>query len=95
MATANGLTTGTGPWPVTLVAEAMAQSVLLVDPPDDMSALRLVGLDNVTVLRPPVSGDRLEVEVDAVAAMGRMRRYRCEGRCGGALAVTAEVTVSS
>jgi hypothetical protein len=95
LATADGLLTGAGAWPATLLAEAMAQSILLVDPPDDMDGLRLVGLDQVDVLQTVSPGDRLEVEVELLAVFGRLRRYRCQGRCGGSLAVTAEVTVSS
>ena len=95
LATADGQLTGNGPWPASLLAEAMAQSILLLDPPEDMAALRLVGLDEVDVLQPVTPGDRLEVTVQRLAVFGRLRRYRCQGRSSGALAVTAEVTVSS
>ncbi len=39
LATADGMLTGTSPWPATLLAEAMAQAILLLDPPEDMAAL--------------------------------------------------------
>jgi acyl dehydratase len=95
LATADGMLTGPSAWPATLLTEAMAQSILLLDPPEDMAALRLVGLDDVRVLRAVTPGDRVEVAVEKVAVFGRLRRYRCTGRCGGAVAVTAQVTVSS
>jgi hypothetical protein len=95
LATGDSFLTGTGTWPITLVAEAMAQSILLADPPEDVSGLRLVGLDDVRMLQSVTPGDRLEVEVTMEVALGRLRRYRCEARRDGALAATAGVTVSS
>jgi 3-hydroxymyristoyl/3-hydroxydecanoyl-(acyl carrier protein) dehydratase len=95
LVTGDSFLTGTGTWPITLLAEAMAQSILLVDPPEDVSGLRLVGLDDVRMLQPVVPGDRLEVEVKMEVALGRLRRYRCAARRDGALAATAGVTVSS
>ena len=94
LSTANGALTGTGPWPVTLVAEALAQAILLVVRPSPQGTLRLVGLDRVTVYQPLEPGDRLEVEVEELGAFGELRRFGCRGRRGGALAATAEVTVS-
>jgi 3-hydroxymyristoyl/3-hydroxydecanoyl-(acyl carrier protein) dehydratase len=73
----------------------MAQSILLMDPPDEIGDLRLVGLDDVQLLQSVEPGDRLEIEVRMEVALGRLRRYRCEARRDGALAATAGVTVSS
>jgi len=94
LATANGTLTGTGAWPITLVAEALAQAILLVVQPPRQGTLRLVGLDNVAVYQTLEPGDRLEVEVEELGAFGDLRRYRCRGRRAGGLAASAEVTVS-
>lgn len=94
LSTADGALTGTGPWPVTLVAEALAQAILLVVRPSPQGTLRLVGLDKVAVYHSLEPGDRLEVEVEELGAFGELRRYACRGRRGGGLAATAEVTVS-
>jgi len=94
LSTAGGALTGTGPWPVTLVAEALAQAILLVARPSPQGTLRLVGLDKVAVYQSLEPGDRLEVEVEELGAFGELRRYACRGRRGGGLAATAEVTVS-
>ena len=94
LSTADGALTGTGPWPATLVAEALAQAILLVVRPSPQGTLRLVGLDKVTVYQPLEPGDRLEVEVEELGAFGELRRYACRGHRGGGLAATAEITVS-
>jgi len=94
LATANGALTGPRPWPATVVAEALAQAILLVVRPAQRDTLRLVGLDNVVMCQPLVPGDRLEVEVEELGSFGDLRRYKCRGHRGGALAATAEVTVS-
>jgi 3-hydroxymyristoyl/3-hydroxydecanoyl-(acyl carrier protein) dehydratase len=93
LGTADGALTGTGPWPVTLVAEALAQAILLVVRPERQGTLRLVALDRVALYQPLEPGDRLEVEVHEVGAFGELRRYACRGLRGGGLAATAEVTV--
>jgi 3-hydroxymyristoyl/3-hydroxydecanoyl-(acyl carrier protein) dehydratase len=87
--------TGTEPWPATLVAEALAQAILLVAGPEDQSALRLIGLDNVRVVQPPAPGDRLEVDVTEAGKYGTLRRYRCRASRGGGLVAEADVTVKS
>ena len=94
LGTADGALTGPGPWPVTLVAEALAQAILLVEQPAGLEAPRLVGLDRVVLYQPLEPGDRLEVEVKELGAFGELRRYACRGLRGGGLAATAEVTVS-
>jgi 3-hydroxymyristoyl/3-hydroxydecanoyl-(acyl carrier protein) dehydratase len=94
LATSNGALTGAGPWPVTMVAEALAQAILLVVRPARCDKVRLVGLDDVVMCRSFLPGDRLEVEVEELGCFGDLRRYRCRGCVGGALAATAEVTVS-
>jgi 3-hydroxymyristoyl/3-hydroxydecanoyl-(acyl carrier protein) dehydratase len=86
--------TGAGPWPITLVAEALAQAILLVVEPEGRGTLRLVGLDKVALYQPLEPGDRLEVEVEELGTFGGLRRYLCRGRRGGGLAATAEVTVT-
>ena len=90
----NGALTGTEPWPLGLVAEAMAQAILAVGKRRSGVEPRLIGLDEVRVLQPLVAGDRLEVEVVEIGSFGSLRRYRCRGMCAGALAATAAVTVS-
>ena len=94
LATADGALTGTGPWPATLVAEAMAQAILVAVGAPRGGALRLVGLDDVAVFQPLSPGDRLEVEVREVASFGALRRYHCRGLLAGGLAAVADVTVS-
>ncbi len=94
LATANGAATGSEAWPPTLVAEALAQAILVVARPERLGALRLVGLDGVAVFQPLTPGDRLEVEVRELGAFGALRRYRCRGLRGGGLAAVADVTVS-
>ena len=93
LGTAGGTLTGPGPWPATLVAEALAQAILLLVRPESRSTLRLIGLDNVGVYQPLAPGDRLEVEVTEAGVFGALRRYRCRARRGGGLAAVAEVTV--
>lgn len=95
LSTCNGLLTRGQPWSVSLVAEALAQAILLVARPEQTDHLRLVGLDHVALRRMVTAGDRLEVEVAEVGAFGALRRYRCEALCGGALVATGEVTVAS
>jgi 3-hydroxymyristoyl/3-hydroxydecanoyl-(acyl carrier protein) dehydratase len=94
LATADGALTGPDPWPVTMVAEALAQAILLVVCPARYDNLRLVGLDRVVMHQSLVPGDRLEVEVEELGSFGDLRRYGCRGHRGGALAATAEITVS-
>jgi 3-hydroxymyristoyl/3-hydroxydecanoyl-(acyl carrier protein) dehydratase len=94
LATACGALTGAGPWPVTLVAEALAQAILLVLQPQRRGTLRLVALDRVVLYQPIEPGDRLEVEVEEVGSFGELRRFACRGLRGGGLAAAAEVTVA-
>lgn len=84
-------------WPVTLVAEALAQSILLLAPPPASAGaeVRLVALDKVRLLREVLAGDRLEVEVVPEGTFGALHRFSCRAVSGGALAATAEVTVSA
>ncbi len=95
LGTASGTLTGAGPWPVTLVAEALAQAILLVIRPGRQQALRLIGLDNVRILQPTYPGDRLEVEVAEAGSFGALRRFRCRATRGGGLVALGEVTVKS
>lgn len=95
LATGNGFLCRTDPWPVSIVAEALAQAILFVDPPPQMSSLRLAALQSVALYQQVRPGDRLEVEVEAVGSLGSMRRYRCRATRGGALAALADLTVTS
>jgi 3-hydroxymyristoyl/3-hydroxydecanoyl-(acyl carrier protein) dehydratase len=95
LASANGFLGRDEPWPITFVAEALAQSILVVFPPRHESEPRLVGLHKVALRRGVVAGDRLEVEVEELGSFGALRKYGCRALCGGALAATAEVTVAS
>jgi 3-hydroxymyristoyl/3-hydroxydecanoyl-(acyl carrier protein) dehydratase len=94
LATANGAATGVGAWPSTLVAEALAQAILVVARPERRGTLRLVGLDNVAVFQPLTPGDRLEVEIHELGTFGALRRYCCRGVRAGGLAAVADVTVA-
>jgi 3-hydroxymyristoyl/3-hydroxydecanoyl-(acyl carrier protein) dehydratase len=94
LTTADGFLTATQPWPVTLVAEALAQAILLVHPPMVPGSLRLVGLDRVSMLEKVAAGDRLEVEVSELGAFGGLRRFSCRALRLGAIAAAAEVTVA-
>jgi 3-hydroxymyristoyl/3-hydroxydecanoyl-(acyl carrier protein) dehydratase len=94
LATANGSALPLDEWPVTLVAEALAQAILHLIAPVNADQVRLVGLDRVRLLQPVRPGSRLEVEVEQRAAFAPLRRYDCCAHLGGALAATAEVTVA-
>jgi 3-hydroxymyristoyl/3-hydroxydecanoyl-(acyl carrier protein) dehydratase len=83
------------PWSATLVAEALAQAILLVDRPPGGGELRLLGLDRVELHRELAAGDRLEVEVGEARTYGALRRYTCRAWCGGTVAATGEVTVKA
>ena len=94
LATGDGFLSGTADWPVTLVAEALAQAILLVVEPSQRRQLRLVALNEVRLLQPMRPGSRLEIEVDERAVFGPLRRYGCRAIQAGALAATAEITVA-
>ena len=95
LGTADGALTGAGPWSVTLVAEALAQAILLVERPEKVAALRLVELRSVELLQPVEAGDRLEIDVTPEGSFGALRRYSCRARKAGALVAVARITVSS
>jgi 3-hydroxymyristoyl/3-hydroxydecanoyl-(acyl carrier protein) dehydratase len=77
------------PVPLTMLTEAMAQAILLTDPPEQNEGLRLVAID----LRQEVNaGDRLSVVCRKEASFGKLRRYACRALRGGSL--VAEVTVT-
>lgn len=94
LATAGGSLLPCDEWPVTLVAEAIAQAILHVTAPADLDNVRLVGLDHVRLLQPVRPGSRLEVEVEQQAAFAPLRRFTCRAHQGGGLAATADVTVA-
>lgn len=79
---------------MSLVAEALAQAVLLAYPPRTTQELRLLGLDDVRVFQVVGTGDRLEVLVEELAAYGVLRRFTCRAVRTGALVAAAVVTVS-
>jgi 3-hydroxymyristoyl/3-hydroxydecanoyl-(acyl carrier protein) dehydratase len=94
LATADGELTRGAPLPSSLLFEALAQSILLVDPPPDGSPLRLVGIDGARILQPLEPGGRVEVAVTGLGSFGALRRYACRAVSSGALAAVAEFTVS-
>lgn len=94
LATADGELTRGAALPASLLFEALAQSILLVDPPPAGGALRLVGIDGARILQPLGAGDRVEVAVTGLGSFGALRRYACRAVSGGALAAVAEFTVS-
>jgi len=94
LASAGGELTRGAALPASLVFEALAQSILLVDPPPAGGALRLVGIDSARILQPLGAGDRVEVAVTGLGSFGALRRYACRAVSGGALAAVAEFTVS-
>jgi len=94
LATAGGTLAAPDGWPVTLVAEALAQAIILVVRPLNTGGLRLVGLKNVRLYQKLAPGDRLEIEVEELGVFGELRRYSCRAHRAGALAAVAEVTVS-
>ena len=49
LGTANGALAPATGWPVTLLAEALAQAILLVETPPRAGTLRLVALDDVVL----------------------------------------------
>ncbi len=80
------------PVPVTMLTDAMAQAILLADPPAHREQLRLVAIDQATLKQEVHPGDRLAVVCRKEATFGRLRRYACRALRGGAL--VAEVTVT-
>jgi 3-hydroxymyristoyl/3-hydroxydecanoyl-(acyl carrier protein) dehydratase len=95
LSTAAGFLRRNEPWPVTLVAEVLAQAILLLDPPERLERARLAALQNVSLLQEVVAGDRLLVEVEPLGSLGGLRRYRCRATRGGASVALADVTVTS
>jgi 3-hydroxymyristoyl/3-hydroxydecanoyl-(acyl carrier protein) dehydratase len=94
LATSDSTLTRTGPWPATLVAEALAQAILLVEGKAARSGARLVRIDGMKLLAPLASGDRVEVAVHEEGRFGALRRYSCRAWSGGALVAVARITVS-
>ncbi len=94
LATADGELAQGAALPASLLFEALAQSILLVDPPAAGGSLRLVGIDGARVLQPLGAGDRVEVTVTGLGSFGALRRYACRAVSGGGLAAVAEFTVS-
>ena len=95
LATGGGFLAGTAAWPVTLVAEALAQAILAVGAPGERQGqLRLVALNAVRLLQPVRAGARLEIEVEEQAAFGPLHRFACRATQAGALSAKAEITVA-
>ena len=94
LATGGGFLTGVSEWPVTLVAEALAQAILMVVDSPRRAAPRLVAMNEVRLLQPVGPGSRIEVEVKERAVFAPLRRYSCRATRAGALAATAEITVA-
>ena len=95
LSTAAGFLRRNEPWPVSLLAEALAQAILLVDPPERPERARLAALHNVSLLQEVAAGDRLLVEVEPLGSLGGLRRYRCRATRSGAVVALADVTVTS
>ena len=95
LSTAAGFLRRNEPWPVSLVVEALAQAILLLDPPERLERVRLAALQNVSLLQEVVAGDRLLVDVEPLGSLGELRRYRCRATRGGASVALADVTVTS
>lgn len=81
------------PLPLPFLAEAMAQAILLAEPPPPGATLRLLGLDQLVLRQEVGAGDRLEVEVHRQAAFGTLSRYHCRALCGGKLVAEGHITV--
>ena len=83
------------PWnlPVTLVAEAMAQAILVADPPPAGARLKLLGLDQVVLRQSIEAGQQLEVEVQREVRFQNMARYYCRMLAAGKLAAEGRITV--
>ena len=94
LASGGGAQTPYSAWPVTLVAEVLAQALLLAFPPNPGGLLRLVAMDRVRLLQSVAAGDRLEIHVAELGALGGLRRFLSRGFRGGSLVAVAEVTVS-
>jgi 3-hydroxymyristoyl/3-hydroxydecanoyl-(acyl carrier protein) dehydratase len=95
LSTAAGFLRRHEPWPISLVAEALAQAILLVDPPERLDRARLAALQSVSLLQQVTAGDRLHVAVEPLGCLGKLRRYRCRATRSGALVALADVTVTS
>ncbi len=80
------------PVPLTMLTEAMAQAILLSDPPEHSEGLRLVAIDQASLRQEVNAGDRLSVVCRKEASFGKLRRYACRALRGGSL--VAEVTVT-
>lgn len=82
------------PWPVSLVAEVLAQALLAARPAPASELPRLVGMNRVRLLGPVQGGDRLEVHVTELGGIGALRRFSSRAFRGGALVAEAEITVA-
>jgi hypothetical protein len=94
LGTVDGALATPGPWSASLVAEALAQAVLLNVPRATGRTPWLAGLDGVELLQPIGAGDRLEVETQLEGSFGGLHRFACRALSGGALAAVAHVTVA-
>lgn len=75
------------------LAEAMAQAILLADPPQDTHSLRLVGLDQVVLRQELQPGDQVDIEVARHGHFARLARYRCRMLRSGSLVAEGIITV--
>ena len=88
------------PWPVTLVAEALAQAILLVEPPDRSASSASVGCSRRLAAASGGAGDRLRGGGRFGRVLGALRRYRCRRRpersaCGPGDVITVSEVSSS
>lgn len=81
------------PVPLTMLTEALAQAILLTDPPAQREGLRLVAIDQASLRQEVSAGERLLVVCRKEASFGKLRRYACRALRGGSLVAEATVTV--
>lgn len=76
-----------------ILAEAMAQAILVVDPPENTRGLRLVGLDQVILRQEVQPGDQLDIEVVRHGHFARLARFQCRMLRGGSVVAEGMITV--
>lgn len=92
--TANGFLARGEPWPVTLVAEALAQAIAALKGGGGGVQARLVALHGVQLRQTVFAGDRLRVEVREEARLGNRRRFVCRAWRAGALVAEGTISVT-
>ncbi len=93
LATAGAAESFPQPLTATILAEAMAQAILLADPPPPGVNLRLAGLDGLVVRQQVHAGEKLWVKVEKEASFGTLARYYCRVVSAGRLVACGRITV--